>query len=215
MGARLSACAEVRAARHAGDGFGLQRATWPRYGIARSRGHASCATYPTRTVCSTAPFLSTSATSGWKTSSHGSASWCARSTPAWWTNGRAAGTVVDAAPPTEADAVVRDRRGLTVLVRNALFRRVRLAAAGQRRRSSADAGYGVGLRRSRQLASKRSTRSIEAHEEILLDADARSTCVSCRSTRPTSSANHVWHVRQIFRDADGDRDFGICGRRRP
>ena len=44
-----------------------------------------------------------------------------------WEN---AGAVLDAAPPDAAgvEAVVRDRRGLTVLVRNALFSRVRMAA---------------------------------------------------------------------------------------
>ena len=43
-----------------------------------------------------------------------------------WEN---AGAVLDAAPPDAAgvEAVVRDRRGLTVLVRNALFSRVRMA----------------------------------------------------------------------------------------
>ena len=42
-----------------------------------------------------------------------------------------AGSVTDAAPPSADDAVVADRRGLMVLVRNALFSRVRLAALGR------------------------------------------------------------------------------------
>ena len=44
-----------------------------------------------------------------------------------WEN---AGAPADAAPPATADAVVADRRGVSVLVRNALFARVRLALAG-------------------------------------------------------------------------------------
>lgn len=46
-----------------------------------------------------------------------------------WAN---AGASLDAAPPeAQTDAVVRDRRGLTVLVRNALISRVRLASLGR------------------------------------------------------------------------------------
>ena len=60
-----------------------------------------------------------------------------------------AGAVLDAAPPdaSGAEAVVRDRRGLTVLVRNALFSRVRMAAhrdtAGL---GEADGDWGLGER---------------------------------------------------------------------
>ena len=63
-----------------------------------------------------------------------------------WEN---AGAVLDAAPPDAAgaEAVVRDRRGLTVLVRNALFSRVRMAAhrdtAGL---GEADGDWGFGER---------------------------------------------------------------------
>ena len=87
-----------------------------------------------------------------------------------WEN---AGAVLDAAPPDAAgvEAVVRDRRGLTVLVRNALFSRVRMAAhrdaAGL---GEADGDWGFGERAWMQALDE----YYETHEEILLDADARS-----------------------------------------
>ena len=87
-----------------------------------------------------------------------------------WEN---AGSVLDAAPPDAAgvEAVVHDRRGLTVLVRNALFSRVRMAAhrdiAGL---GEADGEWGFGERAWAQALDE----YYEAHEEILLDADARS-----------------------------------------
>ena len=83
-----------------------------------------------------------------------------------WEN---AGAVLDAAPPDAAgvEAVVRDRRGLTVLVRNALFSRVRMAAhrdaAGL---GEADGDWGFGERAWMQALDE----YYEAHEEILLDA---------------------------------------------
>lgn len=118
----------------------------------------------------------------------------------------AAGAVEDAAPPTEADAVVRDRRGLTVLVRNALFRRVRLAAADKvEELADADMEWGFGVRKWQEALDA----FYEAHEEILLDADARSSAYLVID-EADERANHVWHVRQIFHDADGDSDFSIA-----
>ena len=118
----------------------------------------------------------------------------------------AAGAVEDAAPPTEADAVVRDRRGLTVLVRNALFRRVRLAAADKvEELADVDMEWGFGVRKWQEALDA----FYEAHEEILLDADARSSAYLVID-EADERANHVWHVRQIFHDADGDSDFGIA-----
>ena len=118
----------------------------------------------------------------------------------------AAGAVEDAAPPTEADAVVRDRRGLTVLVRNALFRRVRLAAADKvEELADVDMEWGFGVRKWQEALDA----FYEAHEEILLDADARSSAYLVID-EADERANHVWHVRQIFHDADGDSDFSIA-----
>ena len=121
-----------------------------------------------------------------------------------WEN---AGAVLDAAPPDAAgvEAVVRDRRGLTVLVRNALFSRVRMAAhrdaAGL---GEADGDWGFGERAWMQALDE----YYEAHEEILLDADARSKAYLMFDEADEEEL-HVWHVRQIFHDEAGDNDFVI------
>lgn len=122
-----------------------------------------------------------------------------------WEN---AGSVLDAAPPDAAgvEAVVHDRRGLTVLVRNALFSRVRMAAhrdiAGL---GEADGEWGFGERAWAQALDE----YYKAHEEILLDADARSKAYLILDEADEEEA-HVWHVRQIFHDEDGDNDFAIA-----
>ena len=72
----------------------------------------------------------------------------------------------NAAAPDAAQSVVRDRRGLTVLVRNALFRRVRLAALGKLEElGDLDADLGYPERRWQQLLDA----FYEQHEEIVLD----------------------------------------------
>ena len=122
-----------------------------------------------------------------------------------WEN---AGAVLDAAPPDAAgaEAVVRDRRGLTVLVRNALFSRVRLAAhrdtAGL---GEADGDWGFGERAWIQVLDE----YYEEHEEVLLDADARSKAYLMLDEADEEEL-HVWHVRQIFHDEAGDNDFVIA-----
>ncbi len=113
---------------------------------------------------------------------------------------------LDAAPP-QADAVVADRRGCTLLVRNALMRRVTLAARGHTRElGELDADWG--------MTDVRWERALDAyhdqHEEILTDADARSTAMF-KIDESDEKSQHVWHVHQIFADEAGDHDFGIMG----
>ena len=116
-----------------------------------------------------------------------------------------AGQLPDVAPPTAEDAVVGDRRGLMVLVRNALFRRVKLAAAGNAATlGEIDLDWGFGERRWRHVLDE----YFEAHEELLLDADARSAQYF-HVNDADERTRHVWHVHQQFRDPDGDCDFGI------
>ena len=112
---------------------------------------------------------------------------------------------LDAAPPSAADAVVADRRGCTLLVRNALFRRVRLAAEGKTAELGAlDGDWGMTeMRWERALDAYH-----EQHEEILLDADARSAAFLAID-ESDERTEHVWHAHQIFSDEQGDRDFGI------
>ena len=116
-----------------------------------------------------------------------------------------AGSMFEAAPPSAADAVVRDRRGLTVLVRNALFQRVRLAAQGRTAElGKLDQEWGCGEPRWQRALDA----YFEAHEAIAIDADARSTAYLAID-EADEKAERVWHVRQIFSDPEGDHDFAI------
>ena len=124
----------------------------------------------------------------------------------WAAAGEGSSEGLDAAPPA-ADEVVRDRRGLTLLVRNALFARVRLAAFGRvDELGKLDAEWGWRA----PVWQRALDRFFEEHEEILLDADARSSTYFLVDEKDERSA-HVWHVRQIIRDSDDERDFGIWG----
>ncbi len=124
----------------------------------------------------------------------------------WAQGGADDGAGAELAAPGQADEVVRDRRGLTVLVRNALIRRVGLALRGNTRELGAldqDAGFGE-ARWRRALDA-----FYEEHDEIVLDADARSMAYLVIDEKD-EKAEHVWHVRQIFRDSDDASDFGIA-----
>ena len=119
-----------------------------------------------------------------------------------WAN---AGAPMDAAPPVPSDQVVTDRRGLTLLVRNALFQRVRLAARDDAEALGAlDTDWGFGVARWRRVLDA----FYDAHEDLLTDADARSTAF-LDIDESDEKTDHVWHVHQVFSDSDGDRDFGI------
>ena len=112
---------------------------------------------------------------------------------------------LDIAPPTAADQVVADRRGVTLLVRNALFRRITLAARDHTDQlGDLDADFG--------MTEARWQRALDAyhdeHEEILTDGDARSTAMFSIDESDEQAA-HVWHVHQIFADESADHDFGI------
>ena len=124
----------------------------------------------------------------------------------WAAAGEGTSEGLDAAPPA-ADEVVRDRRGLTLLVRNALFARVRLAAhEAIDELGKLDAEWGWRA----PVWQRALERFYDAHGEILLDADARSTAYFSIDEKDEKSA-HVWHVHQVFRDSDDERDFGIWG----
>ena len=124
----------------------------------------------------------------------------------WAAAGESSAEGLDAAPPA-ADEVVRDRRGLTLLVRNALFARVRLAAFGSvDELGKLDAEWGWRA----PVWQRALDRFYEEHEEIVLDGDARSAAYFSIDASD-ERATHVWHVHQVFRDSDDDRDFGIWG----
>ncbi len=110
------------------------------------------------------------------------------------------------APPPSANAVVADRRGLVILVRNALFLRVRLASLGRCDELGSldcEAGYGA-AHWERVLEG-----FYEVHEEIRIDADARSHAYLLID-EADEVGEHLWHVRQIFLDEDADCDFAIA-----
>lgn len=109
-------------------------------------------------------------------------------------------------PPVDPDEVVHDRRAVTLLVRNALFARVRLAAEGRYDELGIlDADWGWRAPRWQHAMEG----YFEVHEAVLLDGDARSKDYLVID-EADERASHVWHVRQTFRDPEGDRDFGIA-----
>ena len=121
----------------------------------------------------------------------------------WEAAGDAA--ALDMAPPSAANQVVADRRGVTLLVRNALIRRVTLAARDHYDQlGELDADFGMTATRWERVLDA----YYEQHEEILTDADARSSAMLSIDEADEQTA-HVWHVHQIFADEDGDHDFGI------
>lgn len=112
---------------------------------------------------------------------------------------------LDMAPPSTADQVVADRRGVTLLVRNALIRRVTLAARERYDQlGELDSDFGMTATRWERVLDAYH----EQHEEILTDANARSSAMLSIDEADEQAA-HVWHVHQIFADEDGDHDFGI------
>lgn len=123
-----------------------------------------------------------------------------------WEGTGSGGEGLEAAPPPGADVVVRDRKAVTLLVRNALFARVRrIAADDAAGLGSLDEEWGWGLRRWQQSLDA----FYEAHDEALLDGDARSARYLLID-ESDEKAEHVWHVRQMVHDAQGDDDFGIA-----
>ena len=110
------------------------------------------------------------------------------------------------APPVAPDEVVHDRRAVTLLVRNALFARVRLAAHDDAKTlGELDEDWGWRMPRWRAALDA----YYEQHEEVLLNADARSVAYF-EVDDADERSSHVWHVRQTFHDSDGDHDFGIA-----
>ena len=111
----------------------------------------------------------------------------------------------DAAAPQEPDAVVLDRRGMTVLVRNALFQRVRLAALRKiDQLAELDGAWGFGAARWDEVLQ----RFFADHEELLTDGDARSTAYFLVDESPEQE-RHRWLVQQILHDNDEDHDYRI------
>ncbi|WP_282209592.1 DEAD/DEAH box helicase [Parvibacter caecicola] len=120
-----------------------------------------------------------------------------------WEN---AGDVPEALmPQLDATAIVADRHGMEVMVRNALFARVRLAALGNvAELGRLDGEWGFGERRWREALEDFHA----AHEAISIDGNARSAAYFV--TDPANEqTDHTWHATQVFLDEEGDGDFRI------
>ena len=112
-----------------------------------------------------------------------------------------AGTAGEVRPPTASRGVTANLRGFTVMVRNALFRRVELAARG----AYADLGELDGA------DGWNAARWREALEDYFDEYDHLGTGPQARAAAMLviEKGRETWSVRQIFDDPDGDHDWGI------
>ncbi|KFF31317.1 DEAD/DEAH box helicase [Bifidobacterium bombi] len=103
--------------------------------------------------------------------------------------------------------VVDDRRGMTVLVRNAMFRRVQLMDLDRPQElGELDKDWGYTVHKWQNTLDD----FYDEHEYVGVDQKARSPeffmlddALECKE--------HTWSVRQIIDDSDGDHDWAICG----
>ncbi|WP_029137703.1 DEAD/DEAH box helicase [Nakamurella lactea] len=104
-------------------------------------------------------------------------------------------------PPTAARGITANERGFTILVRNAMFRRVELAARG-----AWDA-----LGELDSAAGWTATRWAEAMDEYFDEYPDLGVGPDARSAGMITIAKQSgqWRVRQAFDDPEGDRDWGI------
>jgi hypothetical protein len=110
---------------------------------------------------------------------------------------RPADHVVDEGPPP----VTRNRRAFSVLVRNALFRRVELLSAQRwTALGELDADDGWNAERWHQAAQP----YYAEHASIGIDGDARSARLLLVDER-----DGLWHVEQVLSDPDGDHAWRI------
>jgi superfamily II RNA helicase len=117
----------------------------------------------------------------------------------------------DAGDGTTATRVTTNRRAFRVLVRNALFRRVELAA---RERWAALAALGDvdadGVSWDADRWADALDPYFDEHEEMGTGPDARGPALLMITERPaTRDAGERWEVRQVLDDPAGDRDWRI------
>lgn len=119
-------------------------------------------------------------------------------------NGTVAGSDAgNVAPPQQG--IVADRRGLTILVRNALFRRVQLMALDDADALGAlDKDWGMPVHAWEDALDG----FYDEHEDIDTGMEARSTNYFILDDS-AEERSHMWHVRQIIKDSDGDNDWAI------
>jgi len=104
-------------------------------------------------------------------------------------------------PPTASRGITANERGFTVLVRNALFRRVELAARGAWH-TLGELDSAAGWTESRWADAMDGY--YDSYPDLGIGPDARSAGLLTIRRQPSH-----WRVRQVFDDPDGDRDWGI------
>ena len=111
----------------------------------------------------------------------------------------------DLAPPTRS--VLASERAFTVMVRNAVFRRV-LAAAFERmdELEELDGSNGFGAERWGEALDA----YFAEYDAIGTGPDARAAAL-CEIDRRSAAAEGVWRFRQVLDDPAGDRDWAIEG----
>lgn len=117
-----------------------------------------------------------------------------------------ANAVTMAAPGT-SESVVEDRRGLIVLIRNAMFRRVQLMDLEDASTlGELDKTWGYGVHEWNDVLDD----YYDEHEYVGIDAKARSGDLFILDDSLEKS-EHSWKVRQIIDDSDGDHNWAITG----
>ncbi len=114
----------------------------------------------------------------------------------------------DEITPPQPARLTGNPRAFRVLVRNALFQRVLLAAADDVDGLGAlDAAAGFDADAWDAVLEE----YYESHDEVRTDADARSMqyLVLDETAAAGSGGARVWRARQIFADPSGDKDFGF------
>jgi len=104
-------------------------------------------------------------------------------------------------PPTASRGITANERGFTVLVRNALFRRVELAARGAWH-TLGELDSAAGWTQSRWADTMDGY--YDSYPDLGIGQQARSAALLTIHRQP----GH-WRVRQVFDDPAGDRDWGI------
>ncbi|WP_308201365.1 DUF3516 domain-containing protein [Bifidobacterium sp. ESL0763] len=122
-------------------------------------------------------------------------------------SGEAEANALSAAEPGGKPAVVEDRRGLIVLVRNAMFRRVQLMDQERADELGAlDKEWGYGVHEWEDALDD----YYDAHDYVGIDQKARSGKLFILDDAG-EAREHTWKVRQIIDDSDGDHDWAITG----
>ena len=123
------------------------------------------------------------------------------------TSDEASQAAASLAAPGSGNDVVEDRRGLTVLVRNAMFRRVQLMDFDRPEELGAlDKDWGYGVHEWEDALDD----YYDEHEYVNVDAEARSPKLFMLDDTHERD-EHTWKVRQIIDDSDGDHDWAITG----